>query len=99
MGTYWLSRRCHLTSVRSDTNAVETHADTLARLGIELRAGGPNSVALHAFPSLLERIDPAVFVRDLLDLLSEQGSRPSTDTLIHALMDMMACKPSRPATP
>jgi DNA mismatch repair ATPase MutL len=78
---------------------VETHADTLARLGIELRAGGPNSVALHAFPSLLERIDPAVFVRDLLDLLSEQGSRPSTDTLIHALMDMMACKPSRPATP
>ncbi len=72
--------------------AVETHADTLARLGIELRAGGPNSVALHAFPSLLERIDPAAFVRDLLDLLSEQGARPSTDTLIHALMDMMACK-------
>ncbi|NUQ48459.1 MAG: DNA mismatch repair endonuclease MutL, partial [Phycisphaerae bacterium] len=52
--------------------ALETHADTLARLGLDLTATGPNSVALHAFPSLLDRVDRAAFIRDLLDLLSER---------------------------
>ena len=73
--------------------ALETHADTLARLGIELTAAGPQSVALHAFPTLLlERVDHERFVRDLLDLLAEQGARPNADTLVHELLDMMACK-------
>ena len=72
--------------------ALETHADSLARLGIELRAAGPQSVALYAFPSLLERVNPAVFVRELLDLLSDAGARPEPDTLLHELLDMMACK-------
>ena len=72
--------------------ALETHADSLARLGIELRAAGPQSVALYAFPSLLERVNPAVFVRELLDVLSESAARPETDTLLHDLLDMMACK-------
>ncbi len=73
--------------------ALETHADMLARLGIELTVAGPQSVALQAFPTLLlERVDPARFVRDLLDLLAEQGSRPDADTLLHAILDMMACK-------
>ncbi|MCH7872492.1 MAG: DNA mismatch repair endonuclease MutL [Planctomycetes bacterium] len=72
--------------------ALEAHADSLARLGIELRAAGPQSVALYAFPSLLERVNPAVFVRELLDLLSDAGARPEPDTLLHELLDMMACK-------
>jgi DNA mismatch repair protein MutL len=73
--------------------ALETHADTLARLGIELTAAGPQSVALHAFPTLLlERVDQEAFIRDLLDLLAEHGTRPGTDTLVHDLLDMMACK-------
>ncbi len=73
--------------------ALETHADTLARLGIELTPAGPQSVALQAFPTLLqERVDPERFVSDLLDLLSEQGTRPDTDTLLHKVLDMMACK-------
>ena len=72
--------------------AIETHADTLARLGVELTVSGPSSVTLHAFPSFLERLDREAFVRDLLDLLSEQGSRPAADTLLHEILDMMACK-------
>jgi DNA mismatch repair protein MutL len=77
----------------SRLEALETHADTLARLGIELTAAGPQSVALHAFPSLLlERVEYEAFVRDLLDLLAEHGARPSADTLVHDLLDMMACK-------
>jgi DNA mismatch repair protein MutL len=71
---------------------LETHADTLQRLGIVLAPSGPRSVALHAFPLLLERADPATFVRDLLDLLSEVGQRPHAESLVHAVLDMMACK-------
>jgi DNA mismatch repair protein MutL len=72
--------------------AIEAHADALARLGVELTVSGPSSVTLHAFPSFLERMDREAFVRDLLDLLSEQGARPAADTLLHEILDMMACK-------
>jgi DNA mismatch repair protein MutL len=72
--------------------ALETHADVLQRLGIELTASGPHSVTLHAFPALLERVNRERFVKDLLDLLNERGSRPTTETLIHDVLDMMACK-------
>jgi len=72
--------------------ALDTHADLLARLGLELTPSGPQSVTLHAFPSLLERADRVRFVKDLLDRLAEPGARPSTETLIHELLDMMACK-------
>ncbi|RMF76938.1 MAG: DNA mismatch repair endonuclease MutL [Planctomycetota bacterium] len=72
--------------------ALETHADLLRRLGLELTASGPASVTLHAFPILLERVDRAAFVRDLLDALCEQGARPDPEMLLHNVLDMMACK-------
>ena len=72
--------------------ALENHAETLSRLGIELAQSGPQSVTLHAFPSFLERVDRAAFVRDVLDLLAQPGERPSAETLLHRLIDMMACK-------
>jgi DNA mismatch repair protein MutL len=84
----------HVVRVPADRlAALETHVDLLERVGVELTAAGPQSVALHAFPSLLlERVDHERFVRDLLDLLSEQGSQPSAETLLHEILDMMACK-------
>ncbi|MFO0840380.1 MAG: DNA mismatch repair endonuclease MutL [Phycisphaerae bacterium] len=72
--------------------ALELHAETLLRLGIELTVSGPNSVTLHAFPSFLERLDRVQFVSDLLDKLAERGARPERDSLLHELLDMMACK-------
>jgi DNA mismatch repair protein MutL len=82
-----------LVSVPADRiEVLETHSDTLSRLGIELAPAGPQSVALHAFPTLLERIEPSEFVRDLLDLLCEQGHRPNLESLVHDVLDMMACK-------
>lgn len=73
--------------------ALESQSSVLARLGIELAASGPQTVTLHAFPSLLfERVDPAAFVADLLDLLGEQGARPDAEILLHRVLDMMACK-------
>ena len=71
---------------------LEAHADTLERLGLVISPAGPQAVALHAFPLLLERLEPSEFVRDLLDLLSEQGHRPNLEALVHDVLDMMACK-------
>lgn len=71
---------------------LEAHADLLRRLGIELTAAGPQTVALHAFPSLLGRVERTGFVRELLDVLSEQGARPDVESLIHHVLDMLACK-------
>lgn len=72
--------------------ALETHAETLERLGIDLRASGPGDVTLAAYPPLLDRVNPTAFIRDLLDILCQPGARPNADTLIHSLLDMMACK-------
>jgi DNA mismatch repair protein MutL len=49
-------------------------------------------VTLHAFPSFLERANREAFVRELLETLCEHGARPETDSLLHELLDMMACK-------
>jgi len=72
---------------------LETHSPMLEQLGIELTVAGPQSVALQAFPTLLlDRVNYERFVRDLLDVLSQPGSRPNAETLIHEILDMMACK-------
>jgi DNA mismatch repair protein MutL len=73
---------------------LESHAALLARVGVELSALGPQSVAVQAFPTLLgeRHVDAHAFVRDLLDLLAEHGTRPDPDTLVHRVLDMLACK-------
>ncbi len=72
--------------------AVESHASTLARLGIELQLTGPQTVSVLAFPSFLDRVEPTAFVRDLLDVLADASGPPQSDTLLHRVLDMMACK-------
>jgi DNA mismatch repair protein MutL len=58
------------------TQAAEGHADLLCRLGIELSAFGPAALAVQSFPTLLQEVDAATFVGDLLDRLGEPRSRP-----------------------
>jgi DNA mismatch repair protein MutL len=56
--------------------AAEGHADLLCRLGVELSAFGPAALAVQSFPTLLQDVDAATFVGDLLDRLGEPRSRP-----------------------
>lgn len=72
--------------------AVAQHAELLVRLGIEIAPFGPSSLAVHAFPSFLHHVDVRAFVRDLLDRLAEPGHAENNETLLHELLDMMACK-------
>lgn len=73
-------------------SAAEQHRGLFARLGVELDAFGPNVLAVQAFPVALSRMNVAEFVRDALDRLVEPGQQEHPETLIHALLDMMACK-------
>ncbi len=72
--------------------AAERHQDLFARIGIELSPFGPGALSVQAFPQLLGSVNISEFVADLLDRLAETDGAASDETLIHAALDMMACK-------
>ena len=72
--------------------ASEQHRETLHTLGIEISEFGPSALAVQSFPTLLHSVDIKTFVGDLLDRLTESGETDSEESLLHACLDMMACK-------
>lgn len=71
---------------------LETHADLLRRLGIEVTAFGSDSVAVQSFPALMKDTDVPAFMRDLLDRLAQHGSSTDAEPIVHRVLDLMACK-------
>jgi len=72
--------------------ALEANGDLLKKLGIETEAFGPGTVAVQAFPSLLNKVKPADFMLDMLDILCESASQVDAVKIIHKVLDMAACK-------
>jgi DNA mismatch repair protein MutL len=72
--------------------ALENAADILKELGILTEPFGPRTIAIQGFPSLLDKVQPAAFLADLLDVLIGQSGNVSKEQLLHELLDMMACK-------
>ena len=64
----------------------------LERLGIEVSAFGPNTVAVQAFPTFLSKLEPGDFITDLLERGEQELLDLHDEELLHELMDMMACK-------
>jgi DNA mismatch repair protein MutL len=64
----------------------------LERLGIEIEPFGPETVAVHAFPSFLDRLDPGRFVAELLERGEDELLDLHDEELLHGVLDMMACK-------
>jgi DNA mismatch repair protein MutL len=64
----------------------------LARLGIEASPFGPDSVAVQAFPTFLEKLDPTQFMRELLERGEQELLDLHEESLLHEILDMMACK-------
>ena len=71
---------------------LETHRDLLQRLGMEVSPFGPDTVAVHAFPSLLADTSARRVLGDLLDKLAENDAGGDIEELVHELLEMMACK-------
>jgi DNA mismatch repair protein MutL len=64
----------------------------LGRLGVEVCAFGPGTVAVQAFPTSLAKLDPGPFVTDLLERGEQELLDLHDEELLHELLDMMACK-------
>jgi len=66
----------------------------LERLGIEAAPMGPDTIAVHAFTSLLfhRGVDPVDFMTDLLDKAAQEGMKTTDEAALHEVLDMMACK-------
>lgn len=71
---------------------IEVYSETLARLGFELSAYGPNSLAVHAAPSLLREGRVHEFLRDMLERLALRSGPATPELLTNDLLSMMACK-------
>ena len=67
----------------------EAH-DEIARAGLDVRASGPTSVAVHAVPLLLGKAAPERLVKDLLSELGRAGERAFSGAVDLALATM-AC--------
>jgi DNA mismatch repair protein MutL len=76
--------------------ALETVKPLLLTLGIEVENFDAGSVAVHTFPSLLSKVSPPEFLRDLLDRLMEYGGaaggKLTPEELLHEVLDMASCK-------
>lgn len=73
--------------------ALETNAELLQSLGVEATPFGADTVAVHAFPTLLKDAPVQPFLRDLLDKLADQPHMgAATDAALNDVLSMMACK-------
>lgn len=72
--------------------ALEIVQPLLADLGIEVAPFDAQTIAVHTFPSLLSKVIPHDFLRELLDKILELGTRISREELLHEVLDMASCK-------
>jgi DNA mismatch repair protein MutL len=71
---------------------LEQIAPLLERLGIDAAPFGPDSIAVQAFPSFLEKLEPATFVQELLERGEQEQLDLHEEEMLHDVLDMMACK-------
>jgi len=77
---------------------LESLAPLLEKIGIEAEPMGPETVAVHAFPTFLfdRKVEPVEFMTELLDQAEEEkldASNPtSLEAALHEVLDMMSCK-------
>jgi DNA mismatch repair protein MutL len=79
-------------ATNAQIEAYESQKELFEKLGIELEPFGPNTLAVHAFTAVLEKADPAEFVREALDKLVQEGGTADPERLLHEILDMAACK-------
>ncbi|QXP86204.1 DNA mismatch repair endonuclease MutL [Methylococcus sp. Mc7] len=76
---------------RADADLAEEHGEHLARLGIELRRTGEDSVLVRSVPALLDGGDVERLVRDTLADLREHGSSERLQETLNTVLATMAC--------
>ncbi len=77
---------------QSQMALLETHAEVLDRIGLEVTQFGTDTVAIQSAPSLFKDNDVVGLLRDLLDTLEHTVTDPATEEITYAILSMMACK-------
>jgi len=75
--------------------ALDALADLLSKIGVDAEPSGPRSIAVHAFPTFLfdRGVEPQSFLAELLDRAGElTDERETSESALHEVLDMMACK-------
>jgi DNA mismatch repair protein MutL len=73
-----------------DAAFVEEEQRALSELGLDVRAIGPTTVAVHAMPRLLSRAKPESIVRDLIAEVTRTGGRAFSNA-VDLVLATMAC--------
>jgi DNA mismatch repair protein MutL len=74
-----------------EADLVEEFAGDLAALGFELVRRGPQQLAVHSLPLLLDGSDAEPLVRDLLSDLAANQSAARVEAVVNELLATMAC--------
>ncbi len=81
-----------LTLTKEQSDTVENNSQLFEKLGIELVPFGPKTIAIQSFPVLLAKAQPADFLADAIDLLTEKASTLDENSLFDEVLHMAACK-------
>ncbi len=73
-----------------DAAFVDDEQRLMADLGLDVRAVGPTTVAVHAMPRLLSRARPETVVRDLIAEVTRAGGRAFSNA-VDLVLATMAC--------
>ncbi len=79
-----------ITDAQAET--IENNSELIEKLGIELAAFGPKTMAIQSFPSILGKVSPLDFVGDLIDLLDNKELSINSERLLDEILNMAACK-------
>lgn len=79
---------------RAEASLLEEHVDALARIGIELSAFGPTTVAVSGLPARLRHPDADGLVKDLIDVIERTGSPPDAEDVLEEVLHRTACRSS-----
>jgi DNA mismatch repair protein MutL len=74
-----------------DAARLQSHAETLARLGLVLERFGPGAVAVRETPALLGEVDVPGLIRDLADEIADRDTTDALTRRLHAIASRMAC--------
>ncbi|GGJ40178.1 DNA mismatch repair endonuclease MutL [Neoroseomonas lacus] len=75
----------------TDAMRLVEHAETLARLGLEIEGFGGGAVLVRALPALLGNPDPAPLLRDLAEELADLGEAATLQRRLDAAVARLAC--------
>ncbi len=83
-----------VTLERSEVASVLEASEALRRLGLEVAEFGEDTVAIHAVPVALGRIDFPRLLQDLAGKLQQQSGDSLADDLLDDILATMACRSS-----